>query len=202
MQVKGLELPAYDVRGLKAHGLDYATSYTGADHNRGYAFQEVFGIPVPKAVDRFAVEGKGELTRWNQDTRAVTCDCATMCAFLLDMAGPAIATQNTADLMEAVTGIKLTADEVYKVGERLNNLARAFNVKAGFTRDDDTLPERLMTEPLKAGASKGQLISRDDLDKMLDEYYAARGWDKAGVPTKAKLAELGLGYVADQLSPK
>jgi len=202
MQVKGLELPAYDVRGLKAHGLNYATSYTGADHNRGYAFQEVFGIPVPEAVDRFAVEGKGKLTKWNQDTRAVTCDCATMCAFLLDMAVPAIATQNTADLLEAVSGIKLTADEVYQVGERLNNLAKAFNVKAGFTRSDDTLPERLMTEPLQAGASKGQVVSKDDLEKMLDEYYTARGWDKAGVPTKAKLAELGLGYVADQLGVK
>jgi aldehyde:ferredoxin oxidoreductase len=197
MHVKGLELPAYDVRGLKAHGLNYATSYTGADHNRGYAFQEVFGIPIPKAVDRFEVQGKGELTKWNQDTRAVTCDCATMCAFLLDMAVPAIATQNTADLMEAVTGLKFTADEVYKVGERLNNLAKAFNVKAGFARDDDTLPERLMTEPLKAGASKGQVISKDDLNKMLDEYYTSRGWDKNGVPTKSKLTELGLGYAAD-----
>jgi aldehyde:ferredoxin oxidoreductase len=200
MHVKGLELPAYDVRGLKAHGLNYATSYTGADHNRGYAFQEVFGIPVPVAVDRLAVEGKGKLTKWNQDTRAVTCDCATMCAFLLDMAVPAIATQNTADLLEAVTGIRLTADQVYSVGERLNNLAKVFNTRAGFTRDDDTLPERLMTEPLKAGASKGNMISRDDLKKMLDEYYSERGWDvRSGTPTRKKLVELGLGYAADAL---
>ena len=76
MHVKGLELPAYDVRGAKAHGLNYATSYTGADHNRGYAFQEIFGIPVPYAVDRFAVEGKGKLTKWYQDLRSATCDCS------------------------------------------------------------------------------------------------------------------------------
>ncbi len=203
MHVKGLELPAYDVRGAKAHGLNYATSYTGADHNRGYAFQEIFGIPVPKAVDRFAVEGKGELTKWNQDTRAVTCDCATMCAFLLDMAVPAIATKNTADLMEAVTGLKFTAEQVYQVGERLNNLAKAFNVKAGFTRADDTLPERLMTEPLKAGASKGHFISKEDLKLMLDEYYAARGWNpNTGAPTKAKLTELGLDDVAEKLASR
>ena len=200
MHVKGLELPAYDVRGAKAHGLNYATSYTGADHNRGYAFQEVFGIPIPNEVDRFAAEGKGKLTKWNQDVRTATCDSPTMCAFLLDMAVPAIATQNTADLMEAVTGLPLTAEEVMRVGERINNLARAFNVREGFSRDDDTLPQRLMTEPLKAGASKGHFVSKDDLKLMLDEYYAARGWDvNTGVPTKEKLEELGLEYVIDSL---
>ena len=200
MQVKGLELPGYDVRALKAHGLGYATSYTGADHCRSYAFQEVFGIPIPWQVDRFAIEGKGRLTIWNQDVRTVTLDCATMCGFLLDMAVPATACQNTAALMEAVTGLCFTPEEVQEVGERVNNLARAFNVREGFTRADDTLPERLMTEPLKAGASKGQVISREDLDKMLDEYYSLRGWDvKTGVPTRAKLTDLGLAYVADAL---
>jgi aldehyde:ferredoxin oxidoreductase len=200
IHVKGLELPAYDVRGAKAHGLSLATAYTGADHNRGYAFQEIFGIPVPYEVDRFAVEGKGKLTKWNQDVRVATCDCPTMCAFLLDMAVPAIATGNTAKLIEAVTGQAFTAEEVEKAGERINNLAKAFNVREGFKREDDTLPERLMTEPLKAGASKGQVISKEDLKKMLDEYYTARGWDiSAGVPTREKLTELGLEYVADEL---
>ncbi|MBU2498106.1 MAG: aldehyde ferredoxin oxidoreductase C-terminal domain-containing protein, partial [Proteobacteria bacterium] len=199
MHVKGLELPAYDVRGAKAHGLNFATSYTGADHNRGYAFQEIFGIPIPYAVDRFVAEGKGKLTKWNQDVRSATCDAPTMCAFLLDMAVPAIATQNTADLMEAVTGLSFTAEDIQKVGERMNNLARAFNVREGFTRADDTLPERLMTEPLKAGAAKGHFVSKEDLKVMLDEYYTARGWDNAGVPSKEKLNELGLGYVAGKL---
>jgi aldehyde:ferredoxin oxidoreductase len=200
MHIKGLELPAYDVRGAKAHGLNYATAYTGADHNRGYAFQEIFGIPVPWEVDRFAIEGKGKLTKWNQDVRAVTCDCATMCAFILDTALPATSTQNTAALMEAVTGLTFTPEEVQKVGERLNNLAKAFNIREGFTRADDTFPERLMTEPLKDGGSKGQLISKDDLKTMLDEYYTDRGWNpETGVPTRAKLADLGLGYVADLL---
>ena len=200
IQVKGLELAGYDVRGAKAHGLNYATSYTGADHCKGYAFQEIFGVPVPWQVDRFAIEGKGRLTMWNQDIQAVTCDCATMCKFLLDMAVPAIACQNTADLMEAITGLSFTTEDVMKVGERLTNLAKAFNVREGFTRADDTLPERLMTEPIKAGASKGQMISREDLDTMLNEYYRERGWDeKTGVPTRAKLVNLNLGYVADAL---
>ena len=200
LHVKGLELPGYDVRGAKAHGLNYATSFTGADHNRGYAFQEIFGIPIPQAVDRLTITDKGRLTKWNQDVRTATADCPTMCVFLLDMAVADMATENTAALMEAVTGLVYTPQEVARVGERINNLAKAFNVREGFTREDDTLPRRLMTEPLKAGASKGHLISQNDLDQMLDEYYAARGWDPAsGIPTREKLVELGLEYVAGQL---
>jgi aldehyde:ferredoxin oxidoreductase len=201
MHVKGLELPGYDVRGAKAHGLNYATAYTGADHNRGYAFQEIFGIPIPYEVDRFASKGKGKLTKWNQDVRTATCDCPTMCAFLLDMAVAGFATRNTANLLKAVTGLQYTPEEVERAGERINNLARAFNVREGFTRADDTLPERLMTEPLKEGPSKGQLISREDLNLMLDEYYTERGWDReTGAPTKEKLTELGLAYVADAVT--
>jgi aldehyde:ferredoxin oxidoreductase len=194
MHVKGLELPAYDVRGAKAHGLNYATSYTGADHCRGYAFQEIFSIPVPFEVDRFSIERKGELTKWNQDVRTATTDCPTMCGFLLDTCMPATAAENTASLLKAVAGMELSADEVVRVGERVNNLARLFNIGAGLTRADDTLPKRLREEPLKAGASQGQHIPQEDLDFMLDEYYAARGWTPAGVPTAAKLAELGLGH--------
>ncbi|MBN1693725.1 MAG: aldehyde ferredoxin oxidoreductase family protein [Dehalococcoidales bacterium] len=192
MQIKGLEMPAYDIRGAKAHGLNYATSYTGADHNRGYAFQEIFDIPIPEKVDRNAIKGKGRLTKWNQDTRAVTCDCATMCAFLLDMAVPAVACQNTADLINAAAGTDFTSAEIEKIGERLNNTARLFNIAEGFTRKDDTFPKRILTESIKAGASKGQLISQKDLDEMLDEYYMERGWDKNGKPTPAKLKELGI----------
>jgi aldehyde:ferredoxin oxidoreductase len=192
MHVKGLELPAYDVRGAKAHGLNYATAYTGADHNRGYAFQEIFDIPEPEKVDRFAIKGKGRLTKWNQDVRGVTCDCAPMCAFLLDMAVPGIACRNTADMVNAAAGTDFTPEEIEKIGERINNLARLFNIGEGFTRKDDTFPKRLMTEAIKDGASKGQLISQADLDTMLDEYYAVRGWDNGGNPTPAKLKELGI----------
>jgi aldehyde:ferredoxin oxidoreductase len=192
MQVKGLEMPAYDIRGAKAHGLNYATAYTGADHNRGYAFQEIFDVPVPEKVDRNAIKGKGILTVWNQDIRAVTCDCAPMCAFLMDMAVPAVACENTTDLVNSAAGTNFTPQEVRKIGERLNNTAKLFNIGAGFTRKDDTFPKRVLTEPIKAGPSKGLLISQSDLDTMLDEYYAERGWDKDGNPTAAKLEELGL----------
>lgn len=201
MHVKGLELPGYDVRGAKAHGLNFATAYTGADHCRGYANQEIFGARIPKPVDRFAYEGKGELTKWNQDIRAATCDCPPMCEFILPQALAAVGVQNTMALMESLTGLVYSSEEIWKVGERVNNLARAFNIREGFGRKDDTLPERLMNEPLKGGASRGQCISREELDKMLDEYYTARGWDtRTGIPTKEKLVSLGLEYVITQLN--
>jgi aldehyde:ferredoxin oxidoreductase len=199
MHVKGLELPAYDVRGAKAHGLNFATAFTGADHNKGYAFQEIFGIPIPYPVDRFAIEGKGKLTKWNQDARTALADSPTMCVFLMDMAVADFMFENTANLMEATTGLIYTPEDVHQVGERINNLARVFNTLAGFTRADDDLPQRLKTEPIPDGPSKGQLISQADLDVMLDEYYDARGWTRDGVPIRSKLEELRLGYAADKL---
>ena len=200
LHVKGLELPAYDFRGAKAHGLNYATSFVGADHNRGHAIQEIFGTPIPFPADRFTIQDKGRLTMWNQDVRAATCDSPTMCAFILDMALAFTALENTAALMEALTGVPYAPEEIMKVGERINNVARAFNVREGFSRSDDTLPERILAEPLTQGASKGHLIGREDLEVMLDVYYMARDWDvHTGIPSKDKLVELGLGYVAEQL---
>jgi aldehyde:ferredoxin oxidoreductase len=188
MHVKGLELPAYDPRGAKAHGLGYATSYTGADHNKGYAIQEIFGLPFPYPVDRFAAAGKGALTMWNQDARTAVGDCPTMCIFMLDTSVAPFLFENTADLMRGATGL-----------ERVNNLARAFNTLSGLTRADDDLPERLKTEPIPEGPAKGQTFTQSELDLMLDEYYEARGWAPDGTPTRAKLEELSLGYAADKL---
>ena len=95
-------------------------------------------------------------------------------------------------MTSAVTGLAFTAEEIERIGERVNNLGRLFNIREGFARKDDTFPQRLMTEAIKGGASAGQLISQKDLDEMLDEYYEARGWDKTGTPTSAKLKELGI----------
>lgn len=192
LTIKGLELPGYDVRGAKAHGLQMATAYTGADHNRGYAFQEIFGIPIPWAVDRFSLEGKAELTKWNQDMRTTTCDCATMCAFLMDMAVPAIAAQNTASLVSGASGLKFSVEDIPIIGERIINVARLFNIGCGKTRADDTLPERLQKEPIPDGPSKGHAFPREDLELLLDEYYEVRGWSKDGVPSAEKLYELGI----------
>jgi len=193
LHIKGLELPGYDVRGAKAHGLSYATAYSGADHNRGYAIQEIFNVPVPYKVDRLAIEGKGILCKWNQDVRTAVCDCMPLCVFVFDMGLAAYALEIMARIYSALTGLEINPDEIQKAGERVNNIARIFNFKAGFTRADDTLPARLMEEEIPGGPSKGQLITKEDLDKMLDEYYEARGWDKEkGIPTKEKMLELGL----------
>ena len=192
LHIKGLEMPGYDPRGAKAHGLGFMTAYTGADHNRSYAFQEVFGIPIPYAIDRLAINGKGKLTKWNQDIRSVTCDCAPMCAFLMDMAVPAIAVENTRDLVNSSTGLDFTSKEIETIGERLNNIAKVFNVLAGLTKKDDYLPERFRNEEIKSGTSKGQRIPEEDMLLMLHEYYRERGWNEDGIPTRSKLEELGL----------
>ncbi len=191
MEVKGLELPAYDVRGAKAHGVNYATAYPGADHNKGYAGQEVFGTPIPYPVERLEIKGKGILAKWNQDFSGCY-DATTLCAFPALLALAPVAQKVIADLLSAVTGWEFTEQSVWQLGERLNNLCRMFNVREGFSRKDDYLPRRLMEEPIKDGLSKGEMISQQDLDFMLDEYYEARGWDKNGIPTAAKLQELGL----------
>ena len=123
IQVKGLELPAYDPRGAKAHGLNLLTANIGADHNTGYGSQEVFGSPFPFGVDRFATERKGELCKWNQDFTAMV-ETGIMCTFIpsLGMANP----ENYGKLLATVTGEKDFADPAYlwKVGERIYNLEK------------------------------------------------------------------------------
>ena len=90
--------------------------------------------------------------------------------------------------------------EVVRIGERIYTLERAFNAREGFTRQDDTLPKRLMEEPIKAGASKGQIFTQEKLDQLLEEYYDLYGYDERGIPTRDRLETLGLGPVADELS--
>ncbi|HID17215.1 TPA: aldehyde:ferredoxin oxidoreductase, partial [Candidatus Bathyarchaeota archaeon] len=99
----------------------------------------------------------------------------------------------------AVTGFNLSVSTLLTVGERVYNLQRAFNVREGFRRKDDGLPERILTEPIPEGKSKGSFVAREELEEMLDEYYAARGWSKDGVPTKAKLVALDLPDVAEEV---
>jgi aldehyde:ferredoxin oxidoreductase len=202
MHVKGLEFPGYDPRGLKAMGLNYMTAFTGADHSRGHSEQEVFGIPVPQAVDRLAIEGKAALTIFNQDVGASVKDSSMLCTFVVRLAllpknlGPKL----IADFWRAAQGYDVTPEEVVRVGERMTNVARVWNLRAGFTRKDDTLPERLLMEALKTGASKGHRISPEDRDRMLDEYYKLHGWDARGVPTPERLKALGLGTLAADLA--
>ena len=187
MHVKGLELPAYDPRGQFGMGLNYATANRGGCHTTGYTtYDEVTG-----PLDRFSTTGKAELVIRRQNET-----CARNSAILCKFGG--WGTEPVVDeLLTSATGIEFTADEYLRIGERIYNLERAFNIREGFTREDDNLPGRLLKEPLLKGPAKGHVV---DLEPMLNEYYQLRGWDTdTGIPKRRKLEELGLNDVAKKL---
>jgi len=183
MSVKGQEFPAYDSRGIQGMGLAYATANRGACHLRGYTVaSEVLGIPVK--TDPLVTEGKADLVKAFQDATAVF-DSAGVCVFTTFA-------WTLADLQPQLAAACLsefTLEELGKIGERIWNMEREFNNRAGFTHKDDTLPKRLLTEPAKTGPAKGLV---NGLDKMLPEYYKVRGWDTEGRPTKETRTRLGL----------
>ena len=180
MSVKKQEFPAYDPRAIKGIGLEYATSNRGACHVRGYTIAaEVLGN-----VDKNTYEGKAELTKNLQDLTAAL-DSTGICLFTTF----AIAGKEISELFAAATGFECDEKEFLKKGERIWNIERIFNIKAGFGKDDDKLPERMEKEPIKTGPSKGMVA---DLSGVLDEYYKLRGWDENGIPTRQKLQELGI----------
>ncbi len=183
MQVKSLELPAYDPRGMKAQGLAFATSNRGGCHLRANMLNpEILGIP--KLIDRFATLGKAGLLINMQHLNAVL-DSLSLCKFTAF----AMKEDYYARLLSAVTGETIEPQELLRIGERIWNAERFFNLAAGFSRADDSLPRRLLTEPVAAGPSRGEVV---DLEPMLDEYYVSRGWDGEGRPSERKLRSLGL----------
>jgi aldehyde:ferredoxin oxidoreductase len=187
MSVKGMELPAYDPRGMKAQGLAFATSNRGGCHLRANMLgPEILG--VPKMVDRFATLGKAGLLINLQNLNAVL-DSLSVCKFTAF----AMKEDYYARLLSAVWGEPVEPQELLLMGERIWNAERLFNMAAGFGRDDDSLPRRLLEEPVPAGPSAGQVV---DLPPMLDEYYISRGWDAGGRPSAAKLARLDLAATA------
>jgi aldehyde:ferredoxin oxidoreductase len=177
MQCKGLELPGYDPRGLLGMALAYATSNRGGCHLRAYmAAPEILG--KPKKMDRLTFSGKAELVKIFQDETA-SIDSLVLCKF----ASFSIPTELFTELLSAATGVEYPVREFLECGERIWNLERLFNKKAGFSRMDDTLPKRFF---------ENGGIDRSMFEKSLDEYYLQRGWDKNGVPTEKKLFELGI----------
>jgi aldehyde:ferredoxin oxidoreductase len=182
MSVKKLEMPAYDPRGMQGQGLLYATSNRGGCHMRGNMLgAEVLGLP--KLIDRLQVQGKASYVILNQHSNAVI-DSLVACKF----AHIAVADEYFARALTALTGVEYPTGELIRSGERIWNIERLYNLREGFTRADDTLPPRLLTEPA-TGGSEGQV---SHLEPMLAEYYRARGWDENGIPKPAKLEELGL----------
>jgi aldehyde:ferredoxin oxidoreductase len=183
MQVKGLELPAYDPRGMQGMGLGFATSNRGGCHLRAYMVgPEALG--VPKMVDRFSTGGKAGLTITQQNINAAI-DSLSICRFI----NLAVSEEYFARALTAVTGINYRAQDLHRIGERIWNLERLYNLKAGVDPSFDTLPPRLLEVPIAEGPSLGRTV---ELKPMLAEYYRFRGWDAAGIPTPKKLQELEL----------
>jgi aldehyde:ferredoxin oxidoreductase len=183
MSVKGQEFPAYDSRGIQGMGLAYATSNRGACHLRGYTVaSEVLGIPVK--TDPHATEGKAELVKAFQDATAAF-DSAGICLFT----SFAWTLADVAPQVDAACEGEWSVENLGELGERIWNLEREFNLRAGLTAKDDNLPKRLLTEAAKTGPAKG-LVNK--LGEMLPEYYQLRGWSEDGVPTDETRKRLGL----------
>lgn len=183
MTVKKQELPAYDPRGAQGHGLEYATSNRGGCHVRGYMISpEILG--APEKLDPQQIEGKENWVKIFQDLTAVI-DAAGLCLFT----SFALGLSDYADLINAATGFGYTDEELLMVGERIWNMERDFNIKAGIGPEHDTLPKRLLEEPMPDGPNKGQVVK---ISEMLPKYYKVREWDEKGYPTEEKLKRLGL----------
>ncbi len=185
MHVKGLELPAYDPRGAFGMGLSYATSDRGGCHLSAFPVKTEV-LSSNHRMDPLSSEFKAELVKNEQDWFTMI-DSIGICLFAIFALGP----NQITDLVYSLTGQKnfSSAEQLMKIGERINNLTRLFNLREGITSKDDTLPPRLLNERLIEGPSKGQVVP---LEEMLEEYFLIRGWDKGGNPSPKKLSQLGL----------
>jgi aldehyde:ferredoxin oxidoreductase len=188
---KKQEFPGYDPRGSKGMGLLYATSNVGASHMAGdIAYMEVFG--VPKKIDPLSLERKPWYIKHFEDLFAII-DAAGLCVFLsiryLCDATEDVMPRRLTELLNLATGADYTLESLLEAGDRVYTLERLYLTEAGFSRADDTLPKRMLEEPMPDGPAKGHVV---ELDEMLPEFYQLRGWDEDGTPTEAKLVELGL----------
>ncbi|UCD42727.1 MAG: aldehyde ferredoxin oxidoreductase, partial [Chloroflexota bacterium] len=181
MHVKGLEMPAYHPNAAKGTALAYAVSERGACHLRGAPLGELFS----GSADPLSIEGKPQLFRDHQADKAVW-DSACLCYF----PGYGMSLKELWQLVTAATGFDYPAVKDFElVGERISTLARAINVREGFQRAADTLPDRNLNQPMVGGPADGHVV---ELAAMLDEYYRLMGWDANGVPTPDRMAELQL----------
>ncbi|MHC4658814.1 MAG: aldehyde ferredoxin oxidoreductase family protein [Planctomycetota bacterium] len=183
MSVKKLEMPAYDPRGVQGHGLQYATTNRGGCHVRGYIISpEILGIP--EKLDPLSLDGKATWVKKFQDTTAVI-DSLGLCLFT----SFALAPDDYKDMFNAIVGEDWTTEKLLEAGERIWNLERTFNLRAGVQPEEDKLPKRLLEEPIPDGPCKGNVHR---LPELLPGYYKERGWDEKGIPTEAKLTSLGI----------
>ncbi|HLN44515.1 MAG TPA: aldehyde ferredoxin oxidoreductase family protein [Candidatus Sulfotelmatobacter sp.] len=196
-QIKGLEVTGYDLRCLKTAALSLAVSFRGADHTRSSAYT----LDLKGKVDRLKAErGRGKLVKEMEDTYSL------LDSFIVCKNAKATFYQELAELAKLynlVTGIELSADELRLAAERINTLARLINIREGLSRKDDSLPWKVMNEPIPDdGPVKGAFVSQDELDLMLDDYYEARGWTLEGVPKSENLKKLGMDELASLVEGK
>jgi aldehyde:ferredoxin oxidoreductase len=197
MNSKGLECPGYDARGLKTFALGAAVGTRGPCHNRSAAYD----VDITGEADRFTVDDRrGQLARDSEEYAAVY-DTLPLCKFIrrcftgkADRSG---AWPTIAALINATTGWNFGYEDIDLIGERAHTIKKAFNIREGWTRADDSLPWRWHHEPMKEGASAGHVVTEEELEYMKDLYYAAKGWTKEGLIPKQKLIELGMADVAE-----
>lgn len=183
MTVKKQELPAYDPRGVKGHGITYAVNNRGGCHIKGYMINpEILGYP--EKLDRLSLEGKPAYAKVFHDLTAVI-DSMGLCIFTTFGLG----LNDYTDMYNAVCGNIYTPETLLEAGDRIWTLEKIFNLKAGIDKSQDTLPERLLKDPIVEGPTKGEV---HELDVLLPEYYSVRGWDEDGIPTEDTLRKLGL----------
>jgi aldehyde:ferredoxin oxidoreductase len=182
--VKGLEIAGHSSRGLREMSLSYATSTRGGSHHDGrpsYATAE----PDP------GFDGQPKYIFKSQSFTAVG-DSLVMCRFTTERGLGTMIGEDMVKVVKCATGWNIDVEELERIGERIYNIERLINVARGVCRKNDTLPYRTMNEPIPSGPAKGRYCLQKDLDAMLDRYYELRGWSKEGIPTKARLVELGL----------
>jgi len=206
MQAKGSELPMHNPYFKPITGLGYALSPTGADHLRnvmspqgltkpgtGLEQYKPFGIldPLPR-------EDLGSPARIRMYTYVVlwrtALDCVGMCYFCGDGYRP----DQIAEVVRGVTGWNTTVWELMKIGERCTNMMRAFNIREGFTREDDRIPERFH-QPLAAGPIKGAKLDKEEFNRAIETHYKMMDWDEGGIPQREKLQELDIEWVTEEL---
>jgi aldehyde:ferredoxin oxidoreductase len=198
IHIKKMETPAWPPRGSPGQAIALACSDRGCDHQRGWMpAYEIGGYswPFGGPFDRLSVESKkSQCVKWEQDHLSALYSL-TVCEF----SRSGIQNDTYAALLSAATGWKIDYTEMLKYGERIWNVTRMFNVREGINRKADSAIPKRFKEPLPSGPAKGHKITDEDFKKLLDWYYEARGWDRNGIPTKEKLAELGLGDMAKEL---
>jgi aldehyde:ferredoxin oxidoreductase len=188
---KGMEPAAYEPRGAKNMGFNYATSNIGASHCYGYSAQDVFDAPFPRKVNRYD-EGNADIVVYNQNHTAMN-EVGICCAF---SAGWGWVPDIYGKMLAAATGREEFADLEYleAVGDRILNVERAFIIREGFGRKDDVLPARMLEEHLVVDGQALETARIKDMQGFLDRYYQYRGWSSDGAPSPQKLKELGIDH--------